>query len=134
MPVHSRDPFWIKGIVIFIWLMQALEFALSCHMTAVAHSNDSTLSMESIKECLWEAAVYVATCAATECLVHAYFISRIYILGTTNQAQRISMMLCIILMLEGCKAIYHSVQLLVLKNLNMWFYLGQCLFGWDSPF
>ncbi|KAN0093146.1 hypothetical protein V8E55_003930 [Tylopilus felleus] len=98
--IHNRDSPWIKGLVIFMWTVQALEFALACHVTAIAHGHDSALSVELFKEYLWEWAVYVATSVATECLVHGYFISRIYILET-NEVHKISMMLCIILALEG---------------------------------
>ncbi|KAF8558131.1 hypothetical protein OG21DRAFT_1519989 [Imleria badia] len=87
-PLHSRDSLWIKGLVISIWMLQALEF------------NDFALSMKLVKEWLWEQAVYIATCVTTECLVHVYFISRIYILET-NQGHLISIMLCIISVLEG---------------------------------
>ncbi|KAI9570618.1 hypothetical protein HD554DRAFT_363879 [Boletus coccyginus] len=98
--IHRRDALWIKGTVVFIWMMQALEVALACHMAALVHIHDS-VPKERFKECLWEWAIYIATSTITECLVHAYFISRICILETNRVHVGISMILCIILVLEG---------------------------------
>ncbi|KAF9243534.1 hypothetical protein BU15DRAFT_59902 [Melanogaster broomeanus] len=74
--VHGCDPFWIKGVIVCIWAMQAVEIAVTCQMTLSAHGR----GQEALDMVFCEWAIYLGTCATTAFLVHSLFVRRIYLL------------------------------------------------------
>ncbi|KIK96432.1 hypothetical protein PAXRUDRAFT_309671 [Paxillus rubicundulus Ve08.2h10] len=72
--LHGRDPLWIKGVVVCIWVLQVLEIALACQMTTSGHGENYVTGAGPLGVISCVCAIYLGACAVTAILVHTIFL------------------------------------------------------------
>ncbi|KAH7927329.1 hypothetical protein BV22DRAFT_288437 [Leucogyrophana mollusca] len=76
----TRDARWIKGIAVSVWIIQAVQIAMSSHMASLSmRGYDNDVQTATAISVDW--AIYVGTTSLTTFLVHVLFVRRLYILG-----------------------------------------------------
>ncbi|KAH7927328.1 hypothetical protein BV22DRAFT_288556 [Leucogyrophana mollusca] len=76
----SQDARWIKGIAASVWIVQAVQIAMSSHMAYCSmrsYDND----VQAVTDVSVDWAIYVGTTSLTAFLVHVLFVWRLHILG-----------------------------------------------------
>ncbi|KAH7927335.1 hypothetical protein BV22DRAFT_288894 [Leucogyrophana mollusca] len=75
-----RDGPWVRLTIAAVWIIQALQIAISSHMASISlptYNSDVQVAAEISVE--W--AIYVGTTSITAFLVHVLFIRRLHLLG-----------------------------------------------------
>jgi len=125
-PVHSCDPVWMKGVIVSIWVIQALELALACRMSFSAHRKGS----EGLEMIFCEWAGYLGTSAMTTFLVHSLFVRRIYLLGKGLETIMMPIVLILVVILEGSFGLVSFLYVVNIKFQDQPIPLPWAVFVW----
>ncbi|KIJ66847.1 hypothetical protein HYDPIDRAFT_38299 [Hydnomerulius pinastri MD-312] len=117
--IHGSDPAWIKGIVVLVWVMQALETALACRMSIGASQQVYNTPAEGLALISYAWGIYVATCSTTTFLVHILFVRRIYLLGKSVASTKLPVIIGLVVVTEEAFGLLSTASVARIHQTNL---------------